>query len=57
MHAHKEDTSFFGPSMEYFTAQELDAMLREFGEFDRKIIHERYAKMLDELEKSALVIS
>ena len=53
MHTEKEDKKFFGPSMQYFTAQEQEAMLNEFGEFDRKIIHEHYAKVLDELEKPA----
>ena len=57
MHTQKEDSRFFGPSMEYFTAQEREDMLDEFGEFDRKIIHEHYAKVLDELEKPAIVQS
>ena len=51
MHIEKEDKKFFGPSMQYFSVQEQEAMLNEFGEFDRKIIHEHYAKVLDELEK------
>jgi hemerythrin-like domain-containing protein len=55
MHTQKEDTRFFGPSMEYFTAEEQQAMLSELWEFDRKIIHEHYAKVLDELEKPAAV--
>lgn len=55
MHIAKEDKKFFGASMEYFTAQEQEAMLKEFGEFDRKIIHEHYAKVLDELEKPTSV--
>ena len=51
MHAQKEDKKFFGPSMEYFTLQEQETMLDEFGKFDRKIIHEHYAKIVGELEK------
>jgi hemerythrin-like domain-containing protein len=50
-HIEKEDTKFFHPSMEYFTAQEQEAMLQEFWEFDRKMIHEKYKKALDEMEK------
>jgi hemerythrin-like domain-containing protein len=53
-HIEKEDKKFFYPSMEYFTAQEQEAMLQEFWEFDRKIIHEKYKKALDEMEKAAL---
>src|SRR4030066_1862430 len=46
----KEDKTFFYPSMNYFSPQEQAAMLGEFWDFDRKIIHEQYAKVLDELE-------
>ena len=55
MHTEKEDKKFFGPSMEYFTAKEQEAMLNEFWEFDRKIIHEHYVKVLDELERPVSV--
>jgi hypothetical protein len=40
--------------MEYFTAQEREAMLKEFWEFDRKMIHEKYEKVLDKMEKTVL---
>lgn len=53
VHIEKEDKKFFGPSMAYFTAKEQEAMMSEFWEFDRKIIHEHYAKVLEELEKPA----
>ena len=49
-HIEKEDKKFFGISMEYFSADEQKNMLNEFWEFDRKIIHDHYAKILDELE-------
>jgi len=52
-HIDKEDKRFFYPSMSYFTGQEQEAMLNEFWDFDRKIVHEHYAKVLDELEKAA----
>src|SRR3989304_2283594 len=55
MHTQKEDKKFFVPSMEYFTAQEQEDMLNEFWVFDRKIIHEHYAKVIDELEKPGSV--
>jgi hemerythrin-like domain-containing protein len=54
-HIQKEDTQFFYPSMEYFSPQEQELMLQEFWAFDRKIVHEKYARVLDELESSASV--
>lgn len=50
-HIFKEDNSFFYPSMEYFAQQEQEAMLQEFYESDRKLIHEKYSKVLDELKE------
>ncbi len=41
-HIIKEDQHFFIPCMGYFSAEEKDAMLEKMGEFDRKMIHERY---------------
>ena len=52
-HIEKEDKRFFYPCMEYFSKQEQDNMLREFYEFDRKMIHEKYQKVVEELEKAA----
>ena len=43
VHIVKEDKAFFYPCMEYFTKQELDAMLDQFWDFDRKLIHEKYS--------------
>jgi hemerythrin-like domain-containing protein len=51
-HIEKEDKHFFTPSMECFSPQEQQAMLNDFWDFDRKIIHDHYAKVLDELETS-----
>jgi hemerythrin-like domain-containing protein len=50
-HIEKEDKVFFNPSMEYITPEEREAMLEEFWDFDRKIIHEHYAKVLEGLER------
>ena len=50
-HIEKEDKTFFLPSMQYFTLQEQDAMLREFWDFDKKLIHQKYRKVADELER------
>jgi hemerythrin-like domain-containing protein len=49
-HIIKEDQHFFIPSMEYFTAEEKDAMLAKMWEFDRKMIHERYEGVVAGIE-------
>jgi hemerythrin-like domain-containing protein len=49
-HIEKEDKHFFYPCMEYFSRQEQDDMLQEFWEFDQKMIHEKYHKVVDELK-------
>jgi len=49
-HIEKEDRRFFHPCMAYFTKGELNAMLGEMWEFDRKMIHERYGHLVDEWE-------
>ena len=48
-HIEKEDKHFFYPCMEYFTREEQNAMLLEFNEFDRKMIHEKYKKVVEGL--------
>ena len=49
-HIEKEDRHFFIPCMEYFTKQEQDLML-EFHEFDRRLIHDRYGTVVENLEQ------
>lgn len=51
VHIAKEDKKFFLPIMGYFSDQEQEAMLRESWEFDRKLIHEKYAKVVAMFEK------
>ena len=51
-HIEKEDKVFFPAAMAYFTHDEDQAMLAEFWEFDRKMIHEKYRAVVDELKKS-----
>jgi len=41
-HIKKEDAVFFPASRVYFTEEEDQAILAEFREFDRKMIHEKY---------------
>jgi len=50
-HIEKEDKHFFIPVMVYFSSEEKEAMLKEFWEFDKRLIHEKYGKIIDELEK------
>jgi len=49
-HIEKEDKHFFFPCMEYFSPQAQESMLKEFWEFDRRMIHEKYQKVVDILE-------
>lgn len=48
-HIRKEDTRFFPDTEKYFSAEELDAMVARFNEFDRAMIHEKYKALLDDL--------
>lgn len=49
-HIEKEDKRFFVPCMEYFSRQEKEEMLQDFWEFDRRLIHEKYAATVERLE-------
>ncbi|NLD82372.1 MAG: cation-binding protein [Smithella sp.] len=54
VHIEKEDKHFFFPCQEYFSKEELDKMLAEFYEFDRKMIHEKYEKIVNRMETQSL---
>lgn len=41
-HIAKEDNVFFPAVMAYINGEEEEAMLREFREFDQRMIHEKY---------------
>lgn len=49
-HIQKEDKIFFPASSRYFDQLEQEAMLEECYEFDRKLIHEKYSKLVEKLE-------
>lgn len=49
-HIEKEDKRFFPEVAEYLSKQEQDQMLKEFGEFDRQMIHEKYQRLVDDLK-------
>ncbi len=40
--------------MEYFNKAEKDAILEEAYEFDKKLIHEKYADIVNKAEASGL---
>jgi hemerythrin-like domain-containing protein len=48
-HIKKEDEQFFFPALNYLTQEEQDEMLKDFWEFDRKLIHEKYQKVVEGL--------
>lgn len=50
-HIEKEDKVFFPASRAYFTETEDQAMLAEFLEFDRKMIHEKYMSVVEGFER------
>jgi hemerythrin-like domain-containing protein len=50
-HIEKEDKHFFYPILDYFSVEEQKTMLEEFREFDRKMIHEKYAQVVEEFTK------
>jgi hemerythrin-like domain-containing protein len=50
-HIEKEDKVFIPAAKNYFTNEEDQAMLEEFWEFDRKMIHEKYKLVIEGLEK------
>jgi hemerythrin-like domain-containing protein len=53
-HIKKEDAVFFPNTEKYFTSFELDGMLNEFREFDRKMIHEKYREIVKKAESLTL---
>jgi hemerythrin-like domain-containing protein len=49
-HITKEDEEFFPNTERYFPDEELDSMLADFWEFDRKMIHEKYRRLYESLK-------
>lgn len=49
-HIEKEDKVFFPAARKYFSDKEDQAMLDEFWEFDRKMIHEKYRSVVEIFE-------
>ncbi len=53
-HIEKEEKHFFIAVMDYFSEEQQQNMLKEFWEFDRKLIHEKYEQIIEEAEKHIL---
>ena len=51
VHIRKEDKDFFPKSEKYLSEQELKAMLENFSDFDRKMIHEKYQNIYETLSR------
>ena len=49
-HIDKEDKVFFPSSRSYFTDEEDRAILAQFREFDRNMIHEKYKSLIERFE-------
>lgn len=54
-HIEKEDKKFYPSSRRYFTDEEDEAMLAEFGKLDQKVVHEKYESAIKELENQHLI--
>lgn len=52
VHIAKEDKHFFRAAFPYFSDAEQEEMLREYDEFDRALIHEKYVSLVEELEQA-----
>ncbi|HVP18266.1 MAG TPA: hemerythrin domain-containing protein [Spirochaetia bacterium] len=52
-HIRKEDRDFFPGTESYFSAAELDRLLGSFGDFDGKMIHEKYQSVVKGLTDRA----
>ena len=48
-HIKKEDADFFPSTETHLSPQEQEAMLRDFREFDQKMIHEKYGLLVKRL--------
>ena len=53
-HILKEDDVFFPNSEKYFSDDEIQAMLEEFRDFDKNMIHEKYKQVVEKLKETRL---
>jgi DNA polymerase III delta subunit len=50
MHIEKEQGQFFHQCMQYLSKQELENMLQEFSDFDRKMMHTKHQQIVEKME-------
>ena len=50
-HIDLEDKHFFIPSLDYFTKDEMNAMLNDMREYDRKMIHVKYREVVEQAKE------
>lgn len=50
-HIEKEDQHFFPDSEKYLSETEQMKMLEEFSEFDKKVVHEKYRSLVENLKE------
>ncbi len=50
-HIEKEEKEFFTPAMEYFSKRESEELVKEFWEFDKYLIQEKYLKFMERYER------
>lgn len=53
-HIRKEDKDFFHQSMAFLSREEQDRMLRDFEEFDRRMVHEKYKAIAERMSGKAI---
>jgi hemerythrin-like domain-containing protein len=54
-HIEKEEKKFYPASRAYFTDEEEQVVLAEFGKLDQKVVHEKYESAIIELENQQLL--
>jgi hemerythrin-like domain-containing protein len=50
-HMVTEEKDFFLPALEYLGSSEKSEMLKAFGEFDAKLVHEKYRLFIEDLKR------
>lgn len=50
-HMEREERDFFTASMEYFSKREKDEMVKQFWQFDKDLLLEKYIKFMDRYDR------
>jgi len=53
VHIRKEDKDFFPKSEKYLSEEELNTMVENFWDFDRKMIHEKYQDIYEKMKRTS----